>query len=390
MTENRGTLGERVCDLRKRRGLSQRELATASKVSVSTVRKLEQGSAGETRMETVRALAAALRVPTTALVRRHPPEAPAPDPAPWQPLLEAVAAPRPARLDEEPTAPGLLAALAEVRRLHIAKRMADEVTVLVPLLREVDALDSSPEVRSIRAQLLHMAGAMLTQARQYEGAELALRRALDDAPDHVRAASVVATSSWLLMRQGRWDKASDLAQRWADDTEPKLSRAPVETIAAWGWLLLHGASASLRDARDGEADDMMRLARAAAAVTGTITPSSTRPDPWGPVVVAYKAAEKGVILDRPDEVLRAGQRLVGTGAGQETDYHRHRLDVARAYTMVRKYPEAVEVLTAIHAAQPEWLVQQRYAQDIVGHVIKRRRTLTPEMRVLADALSVPA
>ena len=37
-------------------------------------------------------------------------------------------------------------------------------------------------------------------------------------------------------------------------------------------------------------------------------------------MVAYKAAEKGVILERPDEVLKAARRLVGTGTGQETDY----------------------------------------------------------------------
>ncbi|MBB5935725.1 helix-turn-helix domain-containing protein [Streptomyces zagrosensis] len=389
MAEGTDTLGDRVCKLRKRRGLSQRELATASKVSLATVRQLEQGNAGNTRMETARALAAALRVPTTELMRLNPPEEMSPDSAPWQPLERAVVAPRLTFLDDEPTIAGLTAGMEEARRLHTAKQMADEVMVLAPLLRDADALGTAPEVRSVRAQLLHMAGALLTQARQFEGAETALRRALDDAPDHVRAASIIATWAWLLMRQGRLGQAREMAQQWADDCEPKLSRAPVESIAAWGWLLLHGASASLRDARDGEADDMMRLARAAATVTGTITPSATRPDPWGPVVVAYKAAEKGVILDRPDDVLRAGQRLKGTGEGQETDYHRHRLDVARAYTMVRKYTEAAEVLGAIHCAQPEWLAQQPYAQDTMGRVIERRRTLTPEMRKLADALSVP-
>lgn len=383
-------IGTRLREIRKRHSLTQRELASASGVSLSLVRKLEQGELTGTRMETARALAAALRVPTTALMRRDPPEeGNAPVPAPWLPLQRAALAPPRCELEEEPTLAGLLDGLAEARTLHITKRMTEEVSVLAPLLQEADTLGNAPEVRSVRAQLLHMAGSLLTQVRQFEGAEAVLRRALDDAPDHVRAASVVTTWSWLLVRQGRLGEAREMAQRWADDTEPKLSRAPVESIAAWGWLLLQGASASLRDARDGEADDMTRLARAAATVTGTITPSNTRPEPWGPVIVAYKAAEKGVILDRPDEVLRAGQRLAGTGAGQGTDYHRHRLDVARAYTMVRKHGEAVEVLAAIHRAQPEWLAQQRYARDIMADVVNRRRTLTTEMRELADAVGLP-
>lgn len=382
-------IGARLRDLRKRRGMSQRELATAAGVSLSTVRHLEQGDPGGTRMETARALASALHVATTSLLHRDQPDEQRPDPVPWRALHLAVSAPPPRPADEAPTLTGVSKGLAEVRQLHIAKRMTDETAMLVPLIRDADALGSSPDVRSVRAQLLHMAGALLTQARQFESAETALGRALGDAPDRVRAASVVTTWTWLLMRQGRLGEARQMAQRWADDTEPKLSRAPVESVAAWGWLLLHGASASLRDACDGEADSMMRLARAAATVTGTITPSSTRPDPWGPVVVAYKAAERGVILDRPDEVLTAGQRLVGTGAGQETDYLRHRLDVARAHVMVRKHPEAVEVLAEIRRAQPEWLAQQRYARDIMTDVIGKRRKLTVEMRSLADAVGVP-
>ncbi|MDJ1133461.1 helix-turn-helix domain-containing protein [Streptomyces iconiensis] len=383
-------IGSRLRELRKRRGMSQRELAKAAGVSLSTVRRLEQGDPGGTRMETARALASALRVATTSLLHRDPPDADAPDPTPWRGLRLAVAAPPACGTDgEAPTLGGVSGGLVEVRRLHTAKRMADETAMLAPLIRDADALGSTPQVRSVRAQLLHMAGALLTQARQFESAETALRRALEEAPDRLRAASVVTTWSWLLMRQGRLGEAREMAQRWADDTEPRLSRAPVESVAAWGWLLLHGASASLRDARDGEADDMMRLARAAATVTGTITPSSTRPDPWGPVVVAYKVAERGVILDRPDEVLSAGRRLAGTGAGQETDYLRHRLDVARAYVMVRSYHEAVEVLSEIRGAQPEWLAQQRYARDIMTDVIGKRRKLTVEMRSLADAVGVP-
>lgn len=54
-------------EVRKRRGLSQRELADASGVSLSTIRKLEQGERETARLETLRKLARTLRVPTMQL-----------------------------------------------------------------------------------------------------------------------------------------------------------------------------------------------------------------------------------------------------------------------------------------------------------------------------------
>ncbi|WP_433682232.1 helix-turn-helix domain-containing protein [Nocardia sp. CA-119907] len=54
-------LGERLQSVRKRRGLTQRELAQASNVSVSLVRKIEQGERDDTRIETLRRMAAAMR-----------------------------------------------------------------------------------------------------------------------------------------------------------------------------------------------------------------------------------------------------------------------------------------------------------------------------------------
>ncbi|MEJ8651531.1 hypothetical protein WKI65_26485 [Streptomyces sp. MS1.AVA.3] len=63
--------------------------------------------------------------------------------------------------------------------------------------------------------------------------------------------------------------------------------------------------------------------------------------------------------------------------------------MAKAHVLVRQYGEAVDTLTDIHEIAPEWLATQRYAQDILGDVVEQRRTLTPQIRHLADALSVP-
>ncbi len=56
---------------------------------------------------------------------------------------------------------------------------------------------------------------------------------------------------------------------------------------------------------------------------------------------------------------------------------------------MRQYGQAMEVLYGIQEVSPEWLPQQRYAQDIAVRVIRKRRTLTLDMRHLADAICVP-
>jgi transcriptional regulator with XRE-family HTH domain len=381
-------IGERLRAVRKRRGLSQRELATASGVSLSLVRKLEQGEVQNTRMETARRLAVALRVPTTHLVA-HEDTGPHEASEPWRPLQRAIEEP-PQSPDGEPDMDGIDALLnADIRGAYFDRRLSDLSLLLTRLLREADALGDDPAARGTRAHLLQIAGSTLTQARQYPAAETALRRALDDAPDRLRAASIITTWSWLLVRQGRLDESRQLATRWADDVEPRLSRATPEDLAAWGWLLLQASAASLRDNRAGEAEDMMRLARAAAVRTGRELPEGTmRLASWGPVTVAYKAAERDIILDRPDSVLEMAERLDGAGQGG-TEYQRHRLDVAKAHVMKRQYGQAVEVLDEVRVSAPEWLSQQRYAGDIMGEVIGHRRTLTPQMRILADAVNVP-
>jgi len=67
-----------------------------------------------------------------------------------------------------------------------------------------------------------------------------------------------------------------------------------------------------------------------------------------------------------------------------------RLDFARKLTSLRRYPEVVTVLLEVRAAAPAWLAaHQQDVRDIVGQVVSRRRTLTPELLELADAVQLP-
>ncbi|MEW9515344.1 hypothetical protein [Streptomyces tubercidicus] len=63
--------------------------------------------------------------------------------------------------------------------------------------------------RGLCAHLLQIAGPVLTQVRQFDAAQTALQRALDDAPDRLRGASVITTWSRQLLQasaapEGGW------------------------------------------------------------------------------------------------------------------------------------------------------------------------------------------
>ncbi|KUJ69205.1 DNA-binding protein [Streptomyces albus subsp. albus] len=385
------SFGARLRDIRKRRGLTQQGLAAASGVSLSTIRVLEQGTQDATRLETARRLAAALRVPTMSLVTD-----PGADHADgdtvdlWEPVRRALLSP-PGRdpIPDAPTVEGVSSALDAATPLFQRDQFTDLAEILPSLLRDADAL--GPEGASVRVRLLQLTGWLLTQTRQYDAAAEALSRSLDQAADRLEGAATVNTQCWLLLRQGQLTAARELAVQWADDTEPRWSRATPAELSTWGWMLLRVSAAAVRDNRPGEAATALRLAHSAAVALGRETvPRTDFLRTFGPTTVKLKRAENASVTDQPDEVLRLAKRIPTTGLRPTSNnFHRHLLDVANAHARMRDYASSVRVLSSINAASPEWLPNQRYARDILGRVVARRRKLTPEMRTLADAVRLP-
>ncbi|MBW1600919.1 helix-turn-helix transcriptional regulator [Streptomyces sp. JJ66] len=383
-------LGARLREVRKRRGLSQRELAAASGVSLSLIRKLEQHDLTDTRLETAHRLAVALRLPTSHLLQRDAPRADQPTTDRLAPVRAAVLTPPVRPLAEEPTTPGVAAALAAAEPLFDSVNLGGLAGVLPSLLRDADALtDTGRRTRVVQVRVLQLAGWFLTQTHQYEAAAAALDRAMDTAGDQLDGAATVNTRCWLLLRQGRLSEARELAIEWADDTEPRMSRAAPAELSAWGWMLLRTAGAAVRDNRPGEARDALRLARSAAVAMGREDVAGVDAlRTFGPATVAQHRVEHANVGDRPDQVLKLAASMP-PGTMTASNRARHKLNVADAHARVRQHAEAVAILHEVRAERPEWLAQQRYARDIMGRIIGRRRTLTPEMRSLADAVNLP-
>lgn len=381
-------------ELRKRADLTQRELAKASGVSFRTIENLEQERGGQPRLETLRKLAAPLRSTTSELQGDHT-EAGNPDRGTvdrWKGVRGAILGPPPALGPEEspPTLGGVTALIRDTEPLFSGDKFADLAVMLPPLLREAELLGT--EGRRVRVRLLQLSGWLMVQTRQFEAAEVALARALDDSADKLEGAATVNTQCWLLLRQGRLSAARDLAVKWSDALEPRMSRATPDELSAWGWSLLRVSAASVRDERPGDAEDALRLAHAAAVALGREhAPGGDFLRTFGPTTVAIKRAENASVQARPDKVLELAREVPGGGIRPTSNnWNRHLLDVAHAHVELRNLSGAVEKLTEIRQNSPEWLPNQRFARDIMGTVVRRRRRLTPEIRALADAVHLPA
>ncbi|MTE16094.1 helix-turn-helix domain-containing protein [Nocardia aurantiaca] len=380
-------LGERLQSVRKRKGLTQRELAETSGVSLSYIRKIEQGERDDIRIDKLRRLAVALKCPLSTLLGPNPAPPKSRDYESWHATRVAIATPRtvdPLHPEEER---GLAESLIAAVKLYHDNEYDHLARVLPKLVDEGSG--ASPLMRS---RILQLAGSVMVQTRQRESARIALERSVaeaEDTGDVLDAASAIITLCWLMLVERQFEQVRNLAAEWADRVEPRLSVATEREISTWGWLLLRGSAAAIRDNRPDEADDMMRLAQAGAVAIKR--ESGGYHQYWttfGPATVAMKRVENAVVDDRPDLALRLA-RDVPPGLRPTSDNrNRHLLDVVSAHTELSHYDAAFDILRQLSREARPWLAEQHLARDLLGRLIAKRRTLTNEMRELADVVKL--
>jgi transcriptional regulator with XRE-family HTH domain len=382
------TVGDRMRVVRRRRGLSQREVARLAGVSLSLISKLEQGERQDTRTETLRKLAVALNVPTMALIGDPSEPRPVTSKPAWAPVRQALTNPPGSSTLEPVTDAGLSEALTAAVKLYHDNHYSDLAIVLPRLLR--DAQDGSPLLRS---RVLQLTGSLMIQTRQQDTARIALDRAVADAEESgsvLDAASCIITMCWLLLMEQQFEQVRTLALQWADRIEPRLSTATKAELSTWGWLLLRASAAAIRDNRPDEAAQIMRLAEAAAITVGRDQGSyHSYWTTYGPATVAMKNVENAVIDDKPDIALALARKVPGNLRPTSDNRNRHLLDVTAAHLALRRYPDAFDVLYRLSHEAPAWLENQRMAKDMLDRIVRKRRTLTPQMRELADAIRLP-
>lgn len=407
------SLAENIRNRRRTLGWTQEQLAEESGLAPGTVRKLEQG--GNSSIETLHTLARAMGTTTSSLFAT---EAPEPvhlthhDGPRFLELRQALMPP--VGLSQALTEPERVVSLSTIQReiddahaLYHADRYDSVAKSLPSIVRGAEAavaLSSDGDARQqaviTRASAFLLAGKYLTQVRRYDMAYHVLARAIQDARDVGQvqlAATGVVGMGWLLLRQDRFDEAEQLAATTADAVEPRMSTATPGQLAVWGELLQRVASAALRNNRPDVAKQARRMAiTAASALDREHIDFREHWTTFGPVTAETKAIEdlsligdaRGV-LSRADDGPVGAKGLKRLGRPSANNWNRHRLDVARAHALLGSHQDAMDELTGIKAASPEWLKHQAMARYIMGDVLsKRKRTLTQDMRDMAVHLGI--
>jgi transcriptional regulator with XRE-family HTH domain len=405
------SIGENLGDLRRTAGLSQEALASRANLSVGTIRKIEQG--GSARVETLHVLARVLGVETSALFGTQAPKPSDAEEGNKLNLVEFRHALTPAvgfeglahDRDTAAVVGGDSPSLARSLRAAVGQYHADNFAAvshhlprMVLTANELAARARGDETAAlaavkVRADVLQLAGWFLTQVRQYDLAYVALRDAVSDgvaAGDDLSVAASVISQCWLFIRQGRFSDAERLAGDVATRVEPRLSTASAEELAAWGWLLLRGSAAAVRNNRPADSREFLSLAEGAAVRRdGRARPATAGYHQYWSTfdvpTVRMKAAEALMIEGDARGVLRVADGVPAPQrAGRSDNHSRHLLDVAEAHAALHNYQDGVDILAGLRAASPDWLRHQRRAGDLVGKLLAtRKRRAGGDLRDLA-------
>lgn len=396
------TIGDHIARERRASGMTQDALAEQAGVSVETIRKLEQNDRTTARMATLNCLAKALKITTSELLGdasrarvRHEQDDDQLALVDIRRVLTPVRGIRPAGSSEPPSLAQVRATIRAVDQAYHADDY-ERALVQLPAMLTGAGLAAASDQRvalQIKAQAHELAGTVLTQVRAFDLAHRTLSLAQEAAAaanDELLDASSAVTMCWLLIREGRFDEAEQLALAVAEQIEPRFSAADPERLAIWGVLMLRAAAASVRDTRWETADDLLTAAAASAARIGDrIPPGVLDRHPasvatFGHSLVAMKRTEALVIAGRPGEALQVAASMPHESRPMLNNGNRHLLGVAHAQAMEGDLSDAAQTLFGLRDSSSMWLRQQKLARDVVGMIASaRKRAFSRDLAELA-------
>ncbi len=373
--------GDRIAQIRRRRGMTQEEVADRAGISKDVIVKLEQNRRKGARVSTMHAIARALDVETRELLGPGV-EISEADNGDSAHLLELrrILAPSPfatAETDEISDAAAFRESVIGVTRAYQDSRFKRALGELPDLLtRGEAAVSSNPSDDGVYRLLSfsYIAAAQtLTQLRHEDLAYEAVRRAMvgaEKASDEVLYGACIDSLAWIFIRQARFSEAENVAAHVADSMEPKLSAAGPLQIATWGRLLVRASAAAVRNNRPTQARDFLSLARAAAARLGEDRMAfDSYWTSFGPNRVATLEVQNAVVSGDPDRALYLARPIRQIPRGRSDQWLRHLLTVAEAQVATRRYGEATKILVSTGKTAPEWTGNQRLARHLVRDLL---------------------
>ncbi|MFJ6573022.1 helix-turn-helix domain-containing protein [Streptomyces sp. NPDC091292] len=396
-------MGERIAELRLRRGMTQEGLAERAGVSVDTVRKLEQGRRTTARLATLNALATALDTEPSHLVGQpttfETPTAPD-DGLPSVRALREAVSPVADLLggdtdpEEPPTIAALQASLRSTETIRREGRLGEIGALLPQLIRDARAAAhagtgaEAAAAHSVLAVAYQVAATTLTALGKEDAAYTAMERSLASirqGDDPRLETLAVSTLSWVFTKQGRLADAERIALGHADTIEPGF-RSPSRDLALWGVLLLRAATAAVRQEKHDTVTDLLRQAQGAAETMGEDL--SVYATPFGPTNAGVARVNFLVEMEQPDRAVRAFRSIPDLGSLPPTWRARVQVDRAQAYAELGKDDAAAHALLLAEDDAPEWMRYHSTSRRLVNALRERAPRRDAPVVGLSDRLGL--
>jgi transcriptional regulator with XRE-family HTH domain len=394
-TEYQRALGRRIAQERKRRGLSQAELARLVDRSVAWISQVERGVRKVDRMSVLEKVAETLDLPLSELAAEAPVVAATNDEVPGTAGLRLVlsgAHSLKAMLHNTP-APSTQQLKSRVDHAweltHESRydELADLLRGLVPALE--NAVRSAPaerqaELFELLAATYQACSASLAKLGEPEAAWIAADRAIgaaERAGNPLMMAAGAFRLGFVFLGARLFDQAEETARTASEALWFLADQGKPEAMSLWGGLTLQRAVAASRLNQADTAYGHLAKAREMAERVG-----DGRNDyntEFGPANVALHEVAVAVELGDAGHALRVGS-AVDTSMLSAERRARLCVDLARAHTQRRQIDDAVAALLAAETITPEQIRNHRIVRQLASDLLSMQDPASSELRGLAE------
>jgi len=394
-------LGRKIAAERRRRGLSQPELARMIDRSVAWVSQVERGVRKVDRLSVLETLAAALEVPLAELAAEAPVVAAAtgepPGAAGLRLVLSGAHALR-AMLDgrRPPAMSTLRAGAREAWELTHARRYTDLTELLGGLVPDLETAARTvpeaqrPGVLELMATTYQACSAALAKLGEPEAAWIAADRAMaaaERAGNPMLVAAGAFRLVYVFLAARRYDQAEETTRTAADALRQLADDGDPLAMSLRGGLTLQRAviAARLNDP-DAAYGHLERASQIAGRLGEGRNDYNTE---FGPANVGLQEVAVAVELGDAGRALLAAAAVDAAGLSAERRA-RMLIDVARAHAQRRQAHEAVAALREAEQITPEQVRGHALVRQLVSDLLTMQDPPASELRDLAGRLTARA
>jgi hypothetical protein len=169
-----------------------------------------------------------------------------------------------------------------------------------------------------------------------------------------------------------------------------MSDRDSRALGVFGNLLFNAASAALRGERGERADELLRVAQAAAVRSGR--DEATEAAIFGPHVAGIQAVELAVRMGDPERALRLADSVpVANGPVPAFWAAGHRIHLAAASVELHQERRGVAQLAEAKSIAPDWVRYQPLGAAVMREIVDRApRRRNEEFAELAEHYGVVA